>query len=76
MRRRMSPRGASRAAAQLLMEEGQGHCGEVEQTLVLLVRLLQHGGQLRNVLAVVPFPFLGGLELFTEDVHEVFRDGR
>jgi len=44
--------------------------------LVLLVGLLEHGGQLRNVLLIGAFPFLGGLELFTQDVHEVFIGGR
>jgi hypothetical protein len=58
-----------------------GRTGQVEQALVLLVGLVEHGGEAGNVLAGVPFPLLGGvarllelvtqdLDLFTEDVYE------
>jgi hypothetical protein len=45
--------------------------GQVEQALVLLVHLVQHGGQSGNMLAVVAFALLRCLELFTQDVHSV-----
>jgi hypothetical protein len=50
--------------------------GQVEEALVLLVRLVEHGGEAGNVLLVGAFPLLRGLELFTQDVHEVCIAGR
>jgi hypothetical protein len=58
-----------------------GRAGHVEEALVLLVGLVQHGGELRNVFTVrlltlfiepclLSFPFLHETELFTEDVYE------
>jgi hypothetical protein len=35
--------------------------GHGEEALVLLVGLVQHGGESRDMLPVVPLPFLGGL---------------
>jgi hypothetical protein len=58
--------------------------GEVEEALVLLVGLVEHGRQLGNMLPVVPLPFLGGLtgilefitqelDLFAENVYDDVR---
>jgi hypothetical protein len=58
-----------------------GTAGHVEEALVLLVCLIQHGGQAGNVLSVVtfaflvepgvlPFPLLHHVELFTKDVYD------
>ena len=58
-----------------------GRTGQVEEALVLPVRFLQHGGELRDMLTVgllplgiqaslLPFPVLHEPELFTEDVYE------
>ena len=56
--------------------------GEVEEPLVLLVGLVEHGGQAGDMLPVVAFPFLiePGLfpfavlhqaDLFTQDVYDI-----
>jgi hypothetical protein len=57
--------------------------GQVEEALVLLMRLVEHGGQARNMLSVVPLAFLGGfcipleqtaifLDLLTQQVNHAF----
>jgi hypothetical protein len=58
-----------------------GAAGHVEETLVLLVSLVQHGGELRDMFPVgvltslvetrvFPLPFLHQAQLFTQDVYE------
>jgi len=53
-----------------------GRAWQVEEALVLLVGLVQHRGESGNLLAIVPFPFLCRLELFTQDVHQALQGGR
>jgi hypothetical protein len=50
--------------------------GHIEEPLVLLVGLVEHRGQAGDMFPVVAFAFLGRLELFTQDVHEVAVGGR
>ena len=60
---------------------GYAYAGYVQEPLVLLVCLVKHVCEARNVVPVVPlplfiesrllpFPFLHEAELFTEDVYE------
>lgn len=48
----------------------------VKQPLVLLVRLIDHSGQASNMFALIPFPLLCSLKLFTQDVHHITIAGR
>jgi len=60
----------------------RGWCaGHIEEALVLLVGLVQHGGEARDMFPVgvlpslretrvLPLPFLHQVQLFTQDVYE------